>query len=329
MKKNFVIVTGGAGFIGSHACKLLSSIGYIPVTVDNLATGWEDAVKFGPLEKVDLIDKTALSLVFRKYNPIAVMHFACLSEVTQSVNHPILYWKNNVFGSLNLLEAAIENDCLNFVFSSTCAIFGDQERGILHEWSTQKPISPYGTSKLAVEKMIADFEVAYGLRYVILRYFNVAGADPEGEIGEYHRPETHLIPSVLNALLARKEEITIFGTNYETPDGTCIRDYVHVCDVVDAHILSLNWLQNKKASRVFNLGTGDGFSVREVIEQSKLVTNRSISIVEGNRRLGDCSKLVSGSKRAITELGWSAYRSELKQMITDAWQWHQNKNYHK
>lgn len=322
-----VLVTGGAGYIGSHACKALRQAGYIPVTLDNLSTGWKDAVKFGPFEEVDLLNRTDIDQVFKKYSPIAVMHFAALSQVGESMQKPGLYWQNNVMGSLNLIQSAVENGCMDFIFSSTCATYGDQDNVVLNEESAQYPINAYGGSKRAVENILADFEAAYGLKHVIFRYFNVAGADPDAEVGEFHQPETHLIPLMLDAIDGKHEALTIFGTDYDTRDGTCIRDYVHVCDLVDAHVLGLKWLRGLRGSTIFNLGTGDGFSVREVIEQARHVTNQDVPISQGARRPGDCTKLVSGSSRAVAELGWSAGRSNLKQMITDAWRWHQSGSY--
>lgn len=326
MKKN-ILVTGGAGYVGSHACKALSQLGFIPVTFDSLTTGWREAVKFGPFEQGDLLNKPDVDNVFKKYNPLAVMHFAALSQVGESIDKPGLYWENNVQGSLNLIQSAVDHECKNFVFSSTCATYGDQNNVVLDENSAQYPVNPYGASKRAVENMLNDFQEPYGLRSVIFRYFNVAGADPDGEIGEFHQPETHLIPLILDAIDGKRDALTVFGTDYDTPDGTCIRDYVHVCDLVDAHILGLNFLLDGKGSRVFNLGTGDGFSVREVIDHAKQVTKKEVPIIYGQRRPGDCSKLVSGSNRAINELGWNAGRSNLIEMITDAWRWHQNGNY--
>jgi UDP-glucose 4-epimerase len=324
---NTILVTGGAGYIGSHACKALKAAGYAPVTYDNLVTGWQDAVKFGPFEQGDLQDRARLDMVFQKHKPIAVMHFAALSLVGESMQDPGLYWRNNVGGSLTLIEAAVAAGCLNFVFSSTCATYGDQDNVVLDENSAQYPINAYGASKRAIEDILRDFEVAHGLRHVIFRYFNVAGADPEGEVGEFHRPETHLVPLMLDALDGKRDALTIFGTDYDTPDGTCIRDYVHVCDLVDAHVLGLHWLRDDKGSRVFNLGTGTGFSVQEVLDQSHAVTNRAVPCTEGPRRPGDCTKLVSGSQRAKDELGWTPNRSTMKQMITDAWRWHQTGHY--
>ena len=324
-----VLVTGGAGYIGSHACKALKKAGYTPVTFDNLVTGWEDAVKFGPFEKGDLLDRERLDEVFAKYKPIAVMHFAALSQVGESMAKPGMYWHNNVGGSLSLIEAAVDARVKNFVFSSTCATYGDQDNVVLDENSDQYPINAYGASKRAIEDILRDFGAAYGLNSVIFRYFNVAGGDPEAEVGEFHQPETHLIPLMLDAIDGKREALTIFGTDWDTPDGTCIRDYVHVCDLVDAHVLGLKWLEDDKGSRVFNLGTGSGFSVREVIDHSRAVTNREVPFEEGPRRPGDCTKLVSGSIRAVEELGWKLTRSTLETMIADAWRWHQTGHYDK
>ena len=322
-----VLVTGGAGYIGSHACKALKQAGFTPVAYDNLITGWKDAVKFGPFEQGDLTDRARLDQVFAKYQPAAVMHFAALSQVGEAMSQPGRYWANNVGGSLSLIEASVAAGCLDFVFSSTCATYGEHDNVVLDENTPQHPLNAYGASKRAVEDILTDFEAAYGLRSVIFRYFNVAGADPEAEVGEFHRPETHLVPLMLDAIDGKRDALTVFGTDYDTPDGTCIRDYVHVCDLVDAHVLGLKWLQDGKGSRVFNLGTGTGFSVREVINQSRSVTNREVPFSIGPRRAGDCTKLVSGSTRAEKELGWSPTRSTLDVMIKDAWGWHQTGHY--
>ena len=324
-----ILVTGGAGFIGSHACKALRAAGYTPVAYDSLATGWQNAVRFGPFERGDLLDRARLDEVFRKYRPSAVMHFAALSLVGESMENPGLYWRNNVLGSLNLVEAAVAAGCLDFVFSSTCATYSDQDGVVLDENSVQQPINAYGASKRAVEDILTNFGASHGLRSVIFRYFNVAGSDPEGEIGECHRPETHLVPVLLEVISGQREALSLFGTDYPTPDGTCIRDYVHVTDLVDAHLLGVKWLEAGKGSRVFNLGTGTGFSVREVIAKSGAVTNLPVPVVEKPRRPGDAAMLVSGSARAIEELGWSPKRSELATMISDAWRWHQSGHYEK
>ena len=322
-----MIVTGGAGYIGSHACKALHNAGYTPVTVDNLSTGWSEAVKFGPFEEVDLLDRTKLDQVFKLYQPHAVMHFAAFSQVGESVDDPVKYWRNNVMGSLNLFQVCADHECERVIFSSTCATYGDHDNVVLTEASEQRPLNAYGSSKRAVEEMLRQISESAGLKYAIFRYFNVAGADPEGDVGEFHQPETHLIPLVLDAIDGKRDKITIFGTDYETPDGTCIRDYVHVCDLVDAHVLGLQWLENGGSNKVFNLGTGTGFSVREVIEHAGIVTNRHVPVFEGDRREGDCNKLVSGSSLAQMDLGWEPKRSSLQHMITDAWRWHQKPGY--
>ncbi|MEM9433468.1 MAG: UDP-glucose 4-epimerase GalE [Pseudomonadota bacterium] len=322
-----IMVTGGAGYIGSHACKVLARSGFTPICFDNLSTGWQDAVKFGPFEQGDLRDRARIDEVFKTHRPVAVMHFAALSQVGESMQEPGLYWSNNVLGSLNLIEAAVAANCLNFVFSSTCATYGDQDNVVLTEETVQMPINAYGASKRAIEDILSNFGESYGLRHVIFRYFNVAGADPDGEVGEFHQPETHLIPLILDAITGKRDKLTIFGTDYETEDGTCIRDYVHVMDLVDAHIKGLNWLLDGKSNAVFNLGTGSGFSVRQVLDHSRHVTNRAVPYDEGPRRAGDCTKLVSGSQRAERELGWTPDRSNLPTMIKDAWHWHQTGHY--
>jgi UDP-glucose 4-epimerase len=322
-----VLVTGGAGYIGSHACKALRAAGHTPVTFDNFSTGWRDAVKFGPAEEGDLLDRARLDEVFATHRPDAVMHFAAFSQVGEAMAKPGLYWRNNVMGSLNLVEAAVAAGCMDFVFSSTCATYGEHDNVVLDEETPQQPLNAYGASKRAIEEILRDFEAAHGLRHVIFRYFNVAGADPDGEVGEHHRPETHLIPVMLEAVDGTRPGLTIHGTDYDTPDGTCIRDYVHVCDLVDAHVLGLDWLRAGKPSRVFNLGTGTGFSVRQVIDASRAVTNREVPHTEGPRRAGDATKLVSGSTRAESELGWHPTRSTMPQMITDAWLWHRTGRY--
>ncbi len=322
-----ILVTGGAGYIGSHACKALRAAGYRPVTYDNLSTGWRDAVRFGPFEQGDLTDRARLDAVFAKVQPIAVMHFGALSDVGQSMREPGLYWHNNATGSLTLIEAMVAAGCLNMVFSSTCATYGEQDGVTLDEECVQQPINAYGASKKAIEDMLANFSTSHGLQSVIFRYFNVAGADPDGEVGEFHRPETHLVPLILDAVIGKRAALMVFGTDYDTPDGTCIRDYVHVSDLVDAHVLGLEWLRADKGSRVFNLGTGTGFSVKEVMDQSGIVTNRPVPFENGARRGGDCTKLVSGSRRARDELGWQPTRSDMKTMIQDAWRWHQSGHY--
>ncbi|MFN4170507.1 MAG: UDP-glucose 4-epimerase GalE [Pseudorhodobacter sp.] len=317
-----ILVTGGAGYIGSHACKVLARAGYLPVTYDNLDTGWREAVKFGPCETGDVQDRARLDEVFARWQPAAVMHFAALSQVGEAMADPGRYWRVNVAGSLTLVEAALAAGCRDIVFSSTCATYGDQDGVELDEDTPQAPINAYGASKRAIEDMLRDFGASHGLRSVIFRYFNVAGADPEAELGEWHQPETHLVPLMLQAIEGVRPALTLHGTDYPTPDGTCIRDYVHVMDLVEAHVLGLKWLEAGRGSRVFCLGTGTGFSVREVVDASRAVTNRAVPIIEGPRREGDAVRLVCGSKRAEAELGWHPARSTMAQMIGDAWAWH-------
>ena len=322
-----ILVTGGAGYIGSHACKALARAGYLPVTFDNLSTGWERAVKFGPLVQGDLLDRAALDAAFATYCPEAVMHFAALSQVGEATRDPGRYWRNNLGGSLNLVEAMLAHDCRDIVFSSTCATYGDQDGVTLDEHSRQAPLNAYGASKLAVEGVLRDFGASHGLNSVIFRYFNVAGADPEAEIGEWHIPETHLIPAMLEAVAGAREALTLHGTDYPTPDGTCIRDYVHVTDLVDAHLRGLDWLRAGRGGAVFNLGSGHGFSVAEVLAAAREVIGREVPHRIGPRRAGDAAALVSGSLRAHQDLGWDARHSTLAQMISDAWRWNRTGGY--
>jgi UDP-glucose 4-epimerase len=318
-----VLVTGGAGYIGAHACKALARAGFLPVTYDNLATGWAEAVKWGPLVRGDLMDRASLDAALASYRPVAVLHFAALSLVGPSMQDPARYWRVNVGGAQNLLEACVAAGVGNVVLSSTCATYGDQDGVLLTEDTPQRPINAYGGSKLAVEGMLRDFGAAYGINHVIFRYFNVAGADPEGELGEQHTPETHLIPLMLEAVAGKRPALTVHGTDYPTPDGTCLRDYVHVSDLATAHVLGLQRLLGGQGNAVFCLGTGRGFSVREVIEASRMVTNRAVPVVLGGRREGDAAALICSSTRAQTELGWAPQHSTLRQMIGDAWAWAQ------
>lgn len=321
-KNKTVLVTGGAGYIGAHACKALAQAGYTPVTFDNLSTGHAEAVKFGPLFQGDLTDRASIDAAFEAHKPAAVLHFAALSQVGESVTDPGRYWRENVGGALNLIEATVAAGVSNFVFSSTCATYGDQDGVVLTEDTDQRPMNAYGGSKLAIEQMLADF-APQGLETVIFRYFNVAGADPEAEVGEDHDPETHLVPLVIDAIAGRRGPLTVFGTDYDTPDGTCIRDYVHVSDLADAHVKGLEWLTAGKGSRTFCLGTGTGFSVKEVIDAAKAVTNAEVPHTEGARRAGDATRLVCGSERAKTELGWLPSRSDMVTMLRDAHRWHE------
>lgn len=324
-----ILVTGGAGYIGSHACKALARAGYTPVTLDNLSTGWRDAVRFGPLEVGDLRDRSCVEAVLTRHDPIAVMHFAALSDVGEASRNPGLYWDNNVTGSLRLLEAMAARGVAHIVFSSTCATYGNHDGVLLDEDCAQRPLNAYGASKLAVEQMIANFASAQNARLssMSFRYFNVAGADAEAEIGEYHRPETHLIPLAIDAVSGRRDALTIFGQDYPTPDGTCIRDYVHVSDLIDAHLLGLRHLLEGGSSQVFNLGTGRGFSVREVLAAVGQVTGKPVPVTLGPRRAGDCAALFSGSVRATQLLGWKPRHSTLDKMIASAWAWTNTSGY--
>jgi UDP-glucose 4-epimerase len=318
-----VLVTGGAGYIGAHACKALARAGFTPVAFDNLTTGWTEAVKWGPLVRGDLMDRATIDAALAEHQPVAVMHFAALSLVGAAMADPARYWRENTGAALNLWEACAAAGVRNVVLSSTCATYGDQDGVLLTEDTPQRPINAYGGSKLAVEGMLKDFGAAFGINHVIFRYFNVAGADPEGEIGEQHLPETHLIPLMLDAVAGKRPALTVFGTDYPTPDGTCVRDYVHVTDLAAAHVLGLLRLLDGKGGGVFCLGTGRGFSVREVIEASRMVTNREVPVIIGDRRAGDAASLVLSSTRAVTELGWEPQHSTLRQMIGDAWAWAQ------
>lgn len=317
-----VLVTGGAGYVGSHACKVLAARGYLPVTLDDLSNGWAEAVRWGPLVRANLLDRAALDAAFAEWRPVAVLHFAALSLVAQAVADPGPTWRENVGAALNLAEAAVAAGCLRVVCASSCATYGDQDGVLLTEDTCQRPINAYGASKLAVEGILRDFGLAHGLQAVVFRFFNVAGADPDAEIGEAHRPETHLIPLIFEAVAGRRPALTINGDDWPTPDGTCVRDYVHVWDLARAHLLGLDWLLAGRGSRDFNLGTGRGVSVREVIAAAEAVLGRPVPHRYGPRRPGDAATLVSSGTRAAAELGWRAERAELSTMIADAWAWH-------
>ena len=324
VSREAVLVTGGAGYIGSHACKALSRAGYLPIAYDNLVYGHDWAVKWGPLERGDILDRARLDEVMTKYKPSAVMHFAAFAYVGESVTDPGKYYRNNVAGSLTLIEAVRDHGIGRFVFSSSCATYGIPDRLPIAEETQQCPINPYGASKLFVERMLADFDAAHGLRSIALRYFNAAGADPENGIGEDHDPETHLIPLVLDAASGRRETITIFGADYDTPDGTCVRDYVHVTDIAVAHVKALKALEGGAPSGAYNLGNGRGFSVQEVITAAEMVTGLRVPVVRGNRRAGDPAVLVSNALKAKQHLGWRPQIAELDETIQTAWAWHQH-----
>ncbi|MBP2658227.1 MAG: galE [Firmicutes bacterium] len=320
MSKN-VLVTGGAGYIGSHACKALAKAGYNPIVYDNLIYGHKWAAKWGPLEIGDILDSNRLDEVIKKYQPEAVMHFAAYAYVGESVKDPAKYYRNNVTGTITLLEAMKKGGIDKIIFSSTCATYGIPTQVPICEDHSQNPINPYGWSKLMIEQILRDFHMAYSIRSVALRYFNAAGADPDGEIGERHNPETHLIPLVLEAAAGRRPNIAIFGTDYPTTDGTCIRDYIHVRDLADAHVMALNYLYKENKSTAFNLGNGSGFSVREIIEISRKVTGKKIQIVEMERRAGDPAILVGNAAKIESQLGWRPQFSDIATQITHAWEW--------
>ncbi len=327
--KPTILVSGGAGYIGSHAVQALQSAGYEVVILDNLVYGHRDIVE--NVLKVELIvgdtsDRNLLDKVFATHNIAAVMHFAAYAFVGESVKDPQKYYHNNVVGTLTLLEAMLAASVKKFVFSSTAAIYGEPQTSPIPEDHPQNPINPYGASKLMVEQILSDFENAYDFKSVCFRYFNAAGAHPNGLTGEDHNPETHLIPLVLLAALGKRDSISIFGTDYSTDDGTCIRDYIHVCDLADAHVLGLEYLLNGGDSDVFNLGNGNGFSVREVIETAKKVTGREFKVVECDRRPGDAPILVGSSEKARKILGLSPKYPEVKEIVSHAWQWHQKRH---
>ncbi len=317
-----VLVTGGAGYIGAHACKALSQAGYTPITYDNLVYGHPAAVKWGPLEKGDIADRKQLERVMQKYNPIAVMHFAAYAYVGESVENPAKYYRNNAAGTLNLLESMRKCNIDKIIFSSTCATYGIPEQIPIYESHPQNPINPYGRSKIIIEWALQDFAAAYDLKFVSLRYFNAAGADPDVEIGEDHDPETHLIPLVLEVALGKRNQLEIFGTDYATPDGTCIRDYIHVSDLANAHLLALEYLKGGGQSDVYNLGNGNGFSVKEVVAAAIKITGCDIPCLEVDRRPGDPAVLIGSSDKIRDVLGWQPLYNNLDTIITTAWQWH-------
>lgn len=321
-----ILVVGGAGYIGSHMVKMLLAAGHQVVTLDSLVGGYRDAVLGGEFVQGDLSDSALLNELFRQYAFDGVMHFASFIQVGESVKVPAKYYRNNVTNTQNLLDAMVEHGVRRFIFSSTAAIFGEPHYVPIDEVHPQLPINPYGRSKLMVEHMLEDYGRAYGLRSVCLRYFNAAGADPEGELGERHEPETHLIPLVLQAASGHREAVTVFGADYDTPDGTCIRDYIHVQDLCDAHMLALEHLMSGGASARYNLGNGNGFSVREVIDSARRVTGREIPVRHGERRGGDAARLVADSSLIKRELGWVPKYAELDAMVAHAWRWEKERN---
>ncbi|WP_045221146.1 UDP-glucose 4-epimerase GalE [Desulfonatronum thioautotrophicum] len=317
-----VLVTGGAGYIGSQTCKALAAEGYRPVTVDNMVYGHEWAVRWGELVKGDILDESVLDGLFSVHAPVAVIHFAAYAYVGESVTDPQKYYRNNVGGSLSLLEAMLRHGCRRIVFSSTCATYGEPLVIPIPETHSQHPVNPYGWSKLMIEQMLRDFDSAYGLRHVALRYFNAAGADPDGELGEEHDPETHLVPLAILAAQGKKGPLSIFGRDYPTPDGTAIRDYVHVADLAQAHVAALRFLLSQDQSEAFNLGTGSGHSVQQVVDMVHAVSGCTVPTVEAPRRAGDPPALVAVADKARTVLGWEPSLPLLRDIIKTAWDWH-------
>jgi UDP-arabinose 4-epimerase len=315
-----VLVTGGAGYIGAHACKVLAAHGYSPITFDNLSRGHAGAVKWGPLEIGDLLDRDRLLEVLRRRRPVAVMHFAALSRVAESVADPALYYRNNVVGALALLEAMRAEKVTRFVFSSSAAVYGIPAVMPIGEDAPQAPINPYGETKRMIERALRDYASAYGFASIALRYFNAAGADPDGEIGEDHDPETHLVPLALKAA-ARGTPLTVFGDDYATPDGTCVRDYVHVTDLAEAHVLALKALDGASGFRAYNLGVGQGLSVWEIIEAARRGCGKPIETRIGPRRPGDPPVLAADPARAFAELGWRPQISDVDSIVKTGWRW--------
>jgi len=316
-----VLVTGGAGYIGSHACKALARSGRVPVVYDNLSRGHRSAVCWGAFEQGDLNDGIRLREVLREHQPEAVLHFAALAYVGESVSEPGMYWRNNTGGTLSLLEAMRETGVGKIVFSSTCATYGNPLETPITESHPQRPVNPYGESKLAVERMLQGFRVAHGIESICLRYFNASGCDPEGEIGEEHDPEPHLIPRALLAAAGKLEGLEIYGNDWDTPDGTCVRDYIHVSDLADAHVLALDALFRGTAPAACNLGNGRGYSVKDVVESVHRVTGNAVPHRFAARREGDPAMLVGSSALARSVLGWSPRFTELDTMVSTAWSW--------
>lgn len=317
-----VLVTGGAGYIGSHTCKALSESGYIPVTLDNLVYGHKWAVNWGPLIEGSLADRALVNEVLTTYNVQGIVHFAAYAYVGESMERPAKYFRNNVTDTLNLLDSAIAHGIKHFVFSSSCATYGIPRNVPIREDHPQHPVNPYGESKLFIERALHWYEIAYGLKSVALRYFNAAGADPDGSIGEAHHPETHLIPLIIQSALGHSPSVSIFGTDYATGDGTAIRDYIHVSDLAAAHVAALKYLQTENRSSALNLGTGHGHSVREVVKAVEIHSRRPVPLCEGPRRPGDPPELVADASRAEKELGWHTKFSDLETIIKTAWTWH-------
>lgn len=322
-----ILIVGGAGYIGSHVNKELNKRGYETVVYDNLIYGHKEAVKWGTFEYGDLRDTTKLEEVFNKYDIEAVFHFAAFAYVGESVTNPSKYYNNNVAATINLLDVMVRHNVKYFVFSSTCATYGQPEKMPITEDMRQNPINPYGASKLMVERILEDYETAYGLHSVCLRYFNAAGDDVDGEIGESHTPETHIIPLILDAALGKRECIKVFGTDYDTADGSCVRDYIHVIDLADAHIRALDYMKKENVSNRFNLGTSNGTSVIEMVEAAKKITGIDFKVVYDERRPGDPAKLIGSNVKAKEILGWEPKYSDIETILNTAWKWHKNQAY--
>jgi UDP-glucose 4-epimerase len=319
-----VLVTGGAGYVGSHTCLRLAEAGFTPVVYDDLSNGHSEFARWGPLERGDIRDGARLDEVFARYRPAAVMHFAALIEVGESVKHPGRFYDNNVGGAISLIEAARRAGVNAFVFSSTCATYGEPVKVPMDESHPQHPLNPYGRSKLMIEQALADYDRYAGFRSVCLRYFNAAGADPEGRIGERHEPETHAIPLAIQAAMGLRVGFSLFGTDYDTRDGTAVRDYIHVLDLADAHVLALKRLLAGGPSDVFNLGTGTGTTVKELIAAIRRVSGRPFEVAEAARREGDAPVLVADNRKARDVLGWTP-RYGLDEIVRTAWAWHAGK----
>jgi UDP-glucose-4-epimerase GalE len=317
-----ILVTGGAGYVGAHACKALRRAGYTPVVLDNLSTGQESFVRWGPLIRADIRDPGAVRHAMDAYPVQAVLHFAASAYVGESVADPQKYYENNVGGSLSLLRAMLEAGCRTLVFSSTCAIYGETAEIPIGETTPQNPVNPYGASKAMVERILRDYQQAHEIRAIALRYFNASGADPEGEVGELRDPETHLIPRAMMTIQGHIQDFALFGTDYPTPDGTAIRDYIHVSDLAEAHVAALQHLLAGKASGAFNLGTGRGYSVKQVLDAIATETGERLSVSNVSRREGDPPVLVADASLSHTELGFTPRLSDLKTIVQTAWAWH-------
>jgi UDP-glucose-4-epimerase GalE len=319
-----ILVVGGAGYIGSYMCKYLSLSGYTPIVLDNLVYGHRQAVKWGPFFQGNMEDSCLLDKIFTEFDIIAVMHFAAYAYVGESVVDPGKYYQNNVAATISLLQAMVKNKINNFIFSSTCATYGVPETTPITEQAPQQPINPYGYTKVMVEQILADFKNAHGLESISLRYFNAAGADPDGEVGEDHKPETHLIPLVLQTALGQRKQIEIFGDDYQTRDGSCIRDYIHITDLAQAHLLAVESLLHGESGDNFNLGNGEGYSVKEIVKLAREITGQKIPAKIVDKRPGDPAVLIGSSQKAKEILGWKPEFPEIEVILETAWQWHKN-----